>query len=244
MGAKVSYFQATRHPWPSFLLLLPLLLIYEGGILWLGGPQPDALRNGADAWLHWGLEQVGVNFAYAPPGLIALGFLFWSYAIWSKRPQDLAGVVCGMVIEAVFFALGLWGVSRALGPVLDHFGIQLQWSAARIEAIGQAVTFIGAGIYEEVLFRLILFSGLALALRMVFLPTLLAVPAAAVGSAALFSAAHHVGPFGEPFDNYVFLFRLVAGVYFAAVYQLRGFGVAACAHALYDVVVGVHWTYS
>jgi membrane protease YdiL (CAAX protease family) len=239
MPAKTPYFLATRHPWPSLLFLLPLLAAYEGGIFWLGGPQPDALRNGADAWLHWGLETVGVNFAYAPPVLIAIFFLAWSYAARGQRPQDTVGVVSGMAIEAVFFALGLWGLSRALGPILDHFGVQLRLSAAREEAIGQAVTFIGAGIYEEVLFRLILFSGLALVLRLVFVPSLLALPLAAAGSAALFSAAHHVGPFGEPFDRYVFVFRTAAGVYFAAVYRLRGFGVAAGAHALYDVVVGV-----
>jgi hypothetical protein len=239
MGGKIPYFLATRHPWPSFLLLLPLLVLYEGGIFWLGGPHPDALRNGADAWLRWGLENIGVDFAYAPPVIIAVYFLGWSYATRDKRLQDLVGVVSGMVIEAVFFALGLWGLSRALGPLLNDFGIHLAWNAARMEAIGQAITFIGAGIYEEVLFRLVLFSGLGIVLRAIFVPTLLAVPLAALGSAALFAAAHHVGAYGEPFDQYVFLFRMVAGVYFALVYQLRGFGVAAGAHALYDVVVGV-----
>ena len=239
MPAKVPYYQATRHPWPSFLMLLPLLVLYEGGIFWLGGQQPDALRNGADAWMRWGLDTIGVHFAYTPPALIALFFLVWSYAVRDKRPQDLVGIVTGMVIEAVFFAIGLWGLSRALGPVLNHFGIQLLWSPARVEAIGQSITFIGAGIYEEVLFRLLLFSALLFVLRLVTLPPLLAVPLAAAGSAALFSGAHHVGPFGEAYDPYVFLFRTLAGVYFALVYRLRGFGIAAGAHALYDVVVGV-----
>lgn len=241
MPAKVSYFQATRHPWPSLLFLMPLLAAYEAGIFWLGGPQPDTMRNGADAWLHWGLERVGVNFAYAPPALIALFFLGWSYAARDKRPQDLVGVVSGMAIETVFFALGLWGLSRALGPVLDHFGIRLSLGAGPSQAVGQAVTFIGAGIYEEVLFRLVLFSGLTFLLRLALVPSLVAIPVAAAGSAALFSAAHHVGPFGEPFDRYVFVFRMLAGMYFALVYRLRGFGVAAGAHALYDLVVGVPW---
>jgi hypothetical protein len=235
MPAKVPYFQATRHPWPSLLLLLPLLLAYEGGVLWLGGTQPETLRNGADAWLHWGLQKVGVNFAYGPPLCIAVFFLGWSYMARDKRPQDLVGVVSGMVIEVVFFALGLWGLSRAM----DHFSVYLRWSPGRAEAMGQAVTFIGAGIYEEALFRLILFTGLAFVLRLAFVPSLLAVPVAAAGSAALFSAAHHIGPFGEPFERYVFLFRLLAGLYFAVVYRMRGFGVAAGAHALYDVVVGL-----
>ena len=239
MLGKVPYFRATRHPWPSLLFLLPLLTAYEVGIVWLGGPQPDALRNGADAWFHYGLQTVGVTYAYAPPIIIAVFFLLWSYAVRDRCPQDIVGVVSGMVIEAVFFALGLWGLSRALEPLLNHFGIQLAWSPGRAEAIAQAVTYLGAGIYEEVLFRLLLFSGLAFVLRLLSVPALLAVPLAAVASSALFSAAHHVGPFGEPFNRYVFVFRLLAGVYFALVYRVRGFGVAAGAHALYDVVVGV-----
>jgi hypothetical protein len=239
MPAKIPYYQATRHPWPSLLCLLPLLAAYEGGIFALGGPHADALRNGADAWLHWGLEEIGVNFAYAPPLLIALVFLGWSYAARDKRPQDLIGVVSGMVIEAVFFALGLWGLSRAQRPLLEQFGIHLAFNEARGDAIAQAITYIGAGIYEEVLFRLILFSALLVVLRLALLPTLAALPAAALGSALLFSAAHHVGPFGEPFNREVFVFRTLAGLYFTVVYRLRGFGVAAGSHALYDVVVGV-----
>jgi CAAX prenyl protease-like protein len=239
MSAKSSYFQATRHPWPSLLFLLPLLAAYEAGIYYLGGPQPDALRNGADAWLHWGLQKIGVHFAYAPPAVIALFFFGWSYAARDKKPQDLVGVVSGMVIETILFAVGLWGLSRGLGPLLDHFGIRLSWAPSQTQAVGQSITFIGAGIYEEVLFRLVLFSGMVFLLRMVFLPSLLAVPIAAIGSAALFSAAHNVGPFGEPYEGQVFLFRLLAGVYFAVIFRMRGFGVAAGAHALYDVVVGV-----
>ena len=58
-------------------------------------------------------------------------------------------------------------------------------------------------------------------------------------SAVLFAAAHHIGPYGEPFDRSVFLFRALAGLYFGLLYQLRGFGVAVGTHASYDVLVGV-----
>ena len=98
---------------------------------------------------------------------------------------------------------------------------------------------MGAGIYDEALFRLLLFTGLLRLLRLVRAPTGVAAGFAALASAAFFSAAHHVGPFGEAFDSTVFLFRLLAGLYFALLYQLRGFGIAVGAHACYDVLVGV-----
>jgi hypothetical protein len=239
MAGGNYYLQATRHPWPSFVLLLPLLLTYEVGVLWLGGPQPDTLRNGADTWMRWGLEAVGLGHPCWPPALLAVFFLLWCLLRSDSCPKDLIGVVSAMVIEAVFFALGLWGLSRALGPVLEGFGIPLAWHPATAEALRQTITFIGAGVYEEVLFRLLLFTGLVRLMQLVFIPLLLAVPVAASASAALFSAAHYVGPYGEVFHTYTFLFRMLAGLYFAAVYQFRGFGIAAGSHALYDVVVGV-----
>jgi len=85
----------------------------------------------------------------------------------------------------------------------------------------------------------VLFSALCMLLRLTELPSFVGVLIAALVQAALFSAAHHLGPYGEPFNNYVFVFRTLAGLYFAFLFQLRGFGVAVGAHACYDVVVGV-----
>ena len=237
MSTRAGYVLATRHPWPCLLFLLPLLLIYECGVVWLGGTQPEALRNGADHWLRWALESFGLNQLYWPPVLLGGVLFLWGWLRWNDRPGDLFGLWLGMAIESVLFALGLWALSRALGPLLDELGIELNQSPRLTHAVGQIVTFIGAGIYEETLFRLMLFAGLAWLLRRL-VGLLLATLLAALASAALFSAAHHIGPFGEPFNAYVFLFRALAGLYFAGLLQLRGFGIAVGAHACYDVLVG------
>src|SRR5262249_50871765 len=118
------------------------------------------------------------------------------------------------------------GVPMASGPRIDPMFAKL-------------VTFVGAGIYEEILFRLVLFSGVSLLLQLALLPKPGAVLLAAFISALMFAGAHHVGPYGEKMDTYVFLFRTMAGIFFAFVYQFRGFGVAAGAHASYDVLVGL-----
>ena len=65
MAQQEDYFPATRHPWPCFLFLLPLLVLYEAGVLLLGGMHPETLRNGADNWLRWGLGSMGVGAAFA-----------------------------------------------------------------------------------------------------------------------------------------------------------------------------------
>jgi hypothetical protein len=233
-----GYLGATRHPWPCFLFILPLLVAYEAGVLWLGGAQPEALRNGADAWLRWGLETFGLTQLYCAPGLVALLFLGWSWLRFWDRPDDTVGVLAGMAVESIAFALGLWGLSRVMEPLLSRGGMETAAGVPSEELVGRLVTFVGAGIYEEVLFRLLIFSGLAWLLHHLELPGLVALVLAGAASAALFSAAHHIGPYGEAYHGGVFLFRMAAGLYFATLYQFRGFGIAAGAHACYDVLVG------
>jgi membrane protease YdiL (CAAX protease family) len=235
---RSTYVLATRHPWSCFLFLLPLLAAYEGGVWLMGGAQSHVFRNGADAWLRGALEYFGLSQLYLAPLLIAGVFVIWSLVRRRDRPADILGVETGMAIESIGFALGLWGISRGLAPLLDNLGVRLQVTSSPA-VVGQIITYVGAGIYEELLFRLLLYSGMLILLRWLRVSLLFAVIFAAATSSALFSAAHHIGPYGENFDNYVFLFRMLAGLYFALLYQLRGFGIAVGAHACYDVVVGV-----
>jgi hypothetical protein len=234
----LSYLRSTRHPWACLLFLLPLLAAYEGGVAWLGGDRAANLRNGADAWLRWALEAFGAGHVVAAP-LVVLGVLLgWSWWRWADRPKDPLAAVFGMAFESCLFAFLLWQFSRNFGPIIDHLGIKLQVTV-RTAPADQILTSVGAGIYEEVLFRLGLFVGTCGVLRAVRLPKLVAVVLAAVGAAIGFAAAHHVGPYAEPVQPYVFLFRAVAGLYFTVLFVGRGFGVAVGAHAGYDVLVGV-----
>lgn len=239
-GLSGGYFTATLHPWPSLWFLLPLLALYEGGILWLGGGHAQALRAGADAWLRWGLGSLGLNELYWAPAVVLATLLAWSFVRWGDRPGALPGVCAGMAIESGVFALGLWGLSRGLAPFLESFGVTLTASAPPQGGTWpRLVTLVGAGVYEELLFRMGLFGGLAWAACGLGLPARSATTSAAVASALAFAAAHHVGRSGEPFDRHVFVFRTLAGVYFAAVFRTRGFGVAAGAHTGYDLLVGI-----
>lgn len=239
LAGSSDYFRSTRHPWASLLFLIPLLSAYEGGVVWLGGAKPEMIRNGADAWMRWGLESFGLNQLIVAPGIVGGIFVIWTWFRWAERPKALFTVFLGMLLECLFFALGLWGISHGFEPLLKSIGVPMANGPQVDPMLGKLVTFVGAGIYEETLFRLVLFSGVSLLLRLALVPKPGAVLLAAVISALLFAGAHHVGPYGEKVDTYVFLFRAMAGIYFALVYQLRGFGVAAGAHAGYDVLVGL-----
>jgi membrane protease YdiL (CAAX protease family) len=238
MTSHLSYLRSTRHPWPCLLFVLPLIFAYESGVVVLGGPHPESLRNGADNWLRVGLLRLGISWVWLPPAVLLALLVFWTWRRWQERPNEVLAVLSGMILESVAYAIGLWAVSRALGPLLEQFGIALTAGAAE-PAVAQVVTYLGAGIYEEALFRLILFSCILISLRILDLNGLLAVLLAAGASALFFSAAHHIGPYGQPYSNYLFLFRLIAGLYFAILFQARGFGIAVGAHACYNLMVSI-----
>jgi hypothetical protein len=236
-----KYFDATRHPWPCLLFILPLLVGYEACVLGLGGAHPEMLRNGADNWLRMGLESLGVGLSWVPPVLLVALLGAWCYLRRAAMPGDLIGTFTGMGIESVSYALGLWGVSLLIAPMLKNAGVEMAAATGNAEtnAVLLIVPYIGAGIYEEALFRLLLFSSLSWILRKLEMFPFLGMGLAMLGSATLFSTAHHLGPQGQPFSNYLFVFRLVAGLYFALLYQVRGFGIAVGTHACYNVMVSV-----
>jgi membrane protease YdiL (CAAX protease family) len=99
------------------------------------------------------------------------------------------------------------------------------------------VLSLGAGVHEELVFRLGLMGGGTAALLLAGLGRGPSVAIALVVSAVLFSAAHHAGPLGEPFDRGVFVYRALAGVVFGLVFYFRSLAHAVYTHFLYDVWV-------
>ena len=97
---------------------------------------------------------------------------------------------------------------------------------------------LGAGIYEELLFRVVLVTALAWLAEGVFgwRPAIAGLWAVLLG-AIVFSAVHYLGPYGDRLTPYSFIFRMIAGVFFSALYVMRGFGITAWTHALYDVAL-------
>lgn len=239
-----DYLKATLHPWPCLLFLMPLLLVYEGGVFWMSGTETQVLRNGADAWLRRGVQEIGFRQVMAAP-ILLIGFLtLWAFFRRADKPASPVGTCFGMLFESLLYAAVLWGISTRFDRILDGLGIPVAnvgTDGLPMERISRIIMFTGAGIYEEVLFRLILMGGLAFVLKLSFFTTVIAKPLALVASSALFALAHHIGPNGETYNEFSFLFRLVAGLFFGLLYWFRGFGIAVGAHAAYDVMVGVKW---
>jgi hypothetical protein len=174
--------------------------------------------------------------------LCLIGGSVWLIARDLRRGGRLeARVFAWMSAEAAVLALAFGLVIGTItARLLTPFSASLAIGALQPEmSLGARLMLsLGAGLYEELLFRVLLVSGLLLVARRVFRwrPTLANTFAVGVG-ALIFSAFHYIGPFGDPLRLDSFVFRAIAGVAFSALYVFRGFGITAWTHALYDVLV-------
>lgn len=232
-----GYLDDSRDPFNSAILLVPLFLFYQVGILATGN-----LRNGVDfvtstLFAAFNGDLTGylafnaivlVGFAVAIVILRKKGHFSPRIIPWVLLESTLYALVFGSAVIAMIRGLGLGGL----------LAVELAADApAKMGLIDKVVMSAGAGLYEEIVFRLVLMGGLFwLAKNVVALPRFLAAALALVISSVIFSAVHHIS---EPFTMSAFTFRVFAGAAFAFLYQTRGLAVAAYTHALYDVWVMV-----
>ncbi|MEA1950223.1 MAG: CPBP family intramembrane glutamic endopeptidase [Planctomycetota bacterium] len=233
-----NYWVQSRGPLASLLFILPLLAVYEFGVLRLG---PNAVRNGVDVWLRQLLDLFGFGQYFLLP-LLTIGILLvWQYT--SRQPWRVSrGVLCGMAVESLLLAVCLRMILHMQDVFSQTFSSQHAAGAvwANISStFSNLVMFLGAGIYEELLFRLIFLSVAIWALRQFGMKPKPSVVAAVVLTSLLFSAAHYIGAQGESLQVFSFTFRFIAGVFFCMLFVYRGFGIAAGTHAAYDIVVGI-----
>ena len=200
----------------SLVLIFPVLLAYEIGVLFAGRV------DGADVVTRALYVIAGSRTTYLLiHAVVAALFLVWIRRAnrWGTLRLEVALPV---VLEAACYALVLGGVIRI---VMD-----------RVLGLGAGDTIIsalGAGVHEELVFRLGLLTGfVALARGRRF-----AFAIALVASSLLFAAAHHAGPLGEPFSTRTFVFRTLAGAAFGTIYWYRSLAHAVYAHVLYDLAV-------
>lgn len=242
--SRDDYWSLARQPLHCLLFLLPLLVVYEIGVDFVTAGAHDAARNGADHWMRTGLRRAGFQHPMLLPivvvGLLAVWQLVGHFR-WKPSPATLFG----MLAESVLFGVCLVVVGQLQDLAFrSHLGqmAQAPHSAvplAQAGALPRVIGYVGAGVYEEVLFRLCLVPVLYGLLRVILVPRRMAIILTVAVTSLLFSAAHYIGPAADQFTMYSFVFRATAGVFFAALFVLRGFGITVGSHAAYDLLVGI-----
>jgi membrane protease YdiL (CAAX protease family) len=227
----------------SLLFVFPLFLVYGVGVL------AAPTMNGVDFVTRNLYAAVGYstrNYLFVYGGL---ALVFGLVILWMRRHGALHRFsFLGVVLEAAVYALTLGSfIVFVMRNLLGIHDAQLHAASPFATlALGKngvpidIVLSLGAGVFEELVFRLGLFAGLAALLRVVLpVPHTLAVLVAGIVSSLLFSAAHHMGALGEPWSTNVFIYRSIAGAVFATIFYYRSLAHAVYTHAFYDVYVGL-----
>jgi len=216
-------------PLGSAILVFPLLLVYQLGIVSGRG------QNGVDFITR---ALIGVARRDLGNYLVILAGMLVAYAavvvLLRRRGTFRPGDFLPMLTESSVYALVMGSLIMF---VINQFASLVPGlSIGETGPLDVLVISAGAGFHEELVFRLLLMGGLGWLLSGIMSPRRAWI-AALVVSSLLFSIAHHIGPAGEAFTFAAFVYRALAGAFFALIYQLRGFAVAAWTHALYDVYV-------
>jgi hypothetical protein len=231
-----EYLTRTRSKGFSIITVLALLAVYETGLVITEEPR----RNAADVLLKDAFAWLGPHGLQIFHGLLVVLF-FGAFFYYLKRSRSVLRYFLPFLAESTIYAVLL---SPAILFVARPY---LAPSAA-----GHALLDIGAGVYEEILFRLFILRGCVFILgvdpfvaffddgastRKSFISASSSLILPILISATTFAAYHHIGPFGDPWLWPLFLFRFIAGLFLAQLFFLRGLAVCVYAHAIYDLLI-------
>ncbi len=221
------YLRESRRPLHSLVLLLPLALAFEvgAGVITRGGGAGETLL--ARSMIRGVLGWFGLVGAWVPAVALVAGLLWWH-----QRRQDRlrvrVWVLGGMLLESAVLAI----------PLLVISGLFVSAASGAAGVWVRFVVALGAGIYEELVFRLALIPLVTLVAVRMFRMSEKPAQTVAVFVTALLFALCHFAPVGvEVFDWRTLWFKLLAGVYLGQLFVMRGMGIAAGTHVAYNVVL-------
>ena len=227
-----NYWRYSRSAYYSAVAALPLLVIYEVLIV-LSQSRYWGIRNAADVWIRTFLMAFDLQAQHITFVLIGISLALIPIAKSRAR---------GIKLKANYFAL-MFAECLAFSLVL---GVVLQ-SILRLGGLSSGgpgsglmqnlALSVGAGLFEEIIFRVILLNLLFLLLSPLLKKKIVAAVFSVLLASFLFSLSHYVGTMADTWQLYSFMFRWAAGLLFTVLYFVRGFAITAYTHALYDIWV-------
>ncbi|MEX0686328.1 MAG: CPBP family glutamic-type intramembrane protease [Balneolales bacterium] len=218
---------------------MPLLLVYEVLIL-ITQPDPSmAVRLSTDIWIKSIFSLTGQNTIFITLIVaIVMGFIVF-YRERHRSFYIKPVYFLWMILESLLYAF-------MLAMLISGF---VTWLFAFVSDSGHLSTSfqqftlsLGSGLYEELVFRVMLVGGLLWLFKQLRIQGTTRHTYAVIIGALLFSAVHYIGPLGDVFSITSFTFRFLFGIALNLVFIYRGFGIAAWTHSLYNLMLLLIWS--
>jgi membrane protease YdiL (CAAX protease family) len=232
-----AYFTNTRSLLYSYLCSLPLLVIYEVLINYTQPGRGPSVRLAVDIWFMRLVSFVGYPALDIILILAALAGLYVLFKERSKLPHLKLVYFLGLAIEAFVYAVALMFLLSAFVGILLQ--IVPPGSVSQLPLLERIALSVGAGLYEELFFRVLLVTGFIYLFKLLFDQKWVIYTVAILSASCIFSLVHYLGALGDPFTLRSFVFRLLFGVALSIIYWWRGFGAAAWTHSIYDLLVTI-----
>ena len=225
-----QYFHRSKSLPNSFLFIMPLLVIYEMGIVMYGSP----IKNTADVIIKTPLTLFGRNSSLIFNSIVIVSLLASIFFIEKEYALSVM-IFLWMSLESIGYALLLgYGVGFIVYKVFFTHPLANPFLSDRWLGI---ILSIGAGVYEEIVFRLLLVTVLYFIFtKLLKIKKPLSAIASVLIGALIFATVHYIGPLKDSFTYASFTFRLLAGLVLSAIFMFRGLGVVVYSHAIYDVL--------
>ncbi len=228
-----DYWQESRSPLYSLIFTLPLIILYEALLFTMNHSDIAGMRNGADALIRQFFAMFGI-YGFYLVGFVILLVLFLIY-LFQHKNRKLSNLnkqfFLLMLMESMLYA-------TLLNLVLNKVLVIPLMTINDLNNREIIAMSIGAGVYEELVFRIIFLQAIVIISR--YLLRLNKVTSMVMGiifSSVIFSGFHYIGPWGDSINIISFALRFIAGIILATIYILRGYGIAVYSHALYDLLL-------
>ena len=164
--------------------------------------------------------------------VIYLGVLYYyRYKINSNKINYL--YLIGMFFESAVWSFILYSLIIGYG----NFYLAINGNSF----LTSITLSIGAGIWEELFFRLILINLLFhLFIYVLKINKVIAITISIFISSVMFSASHYLIYFGQEFDFTSFLYRGFSGIFLGILYLVRGYGITVYCHIFFDLFITLY----
>ena len=227
-----KYLLYSKNTLTSFLVLFPLLILYELIFLILFHDSNIQIRNSADVILRNFIFFLRNSSQFTYLIFLITLFIAYFFTNYKSYKNYKFNLYYNIMIFLESFILSL-----ILLFLLNGFNIYNgSYNLVYDNVLLHFYFCLGAGIWEEFIFRLIIFNVIFYIFKFI-IPLNMSCILSIVFSSIIFSIFHYTGNMAYDFNYLSFLIRFVGGVSLCLIYIYRGIGISSLTHCFYDILL-------